>query len=89
MEGVPISENNYFVSFIDVMGFSKLIDDNRRFPQLRKVYDSLDRILNYLPDVHRTGGINRYYQIYQGSSNLPDYAEEILNNRYEIGAPPL
>jgi len=85
---VEISEDdtgNYLVSFIDVLGFSRLIGNNKQFPDLKKVYDSFDRILHYLPEVHRTGKPNKYYMIYRGTpGKLPDYADEILKNSYNF-----
>ena len=83
MDELKIEDGNYLVSFIDILGFKKRIKDNSQFPNLEKVYNSLDRVLYYLPEVHRTGLQNKYYSIYAGKP-LSQYAEEILKNRYNF-----
>ena len=85
MDEIESDNGNYLVSFIDILGFSNLISANNQFPNLETVYNSIDRILHYLPDVHRTGNPNRYYMIYYGSpGQLPEYADEIFDNMYNF-----
>ena len=85
MDEIESGNGNYLVSFIDILGFGNLISANHNFPNLEIVYNSIDRILHYLPDVHRTGDSNRYYMVYHGTpGQLPEYADEIFKNMYNF-----
>jgi hypothetical protein len=75
---LDIETKEYFISFIDILGFENLILKNNQTPNLERVYLSVKRILHYLPQIHLTKETNDFYELYGPTPPLPPYAEEIL-----------
>ena len=74
---------NYFVSLIDILGFSNLVNNQTSVRDIEKIYTSLKRTLFDLPDVHMTQRPNDFFRIYvQGF--FPTYAREIIDNLYNF-----
>jgi hypothetical protein len=74
------SDNSYFISFIDALGFKGLVNTNSQFPELQKVYRSTYRLIWGIREAHRTGNSNefiRFLSPYIGNSR---YVDEILTN---------
>lgn len=71
---------DFLISFIDVLGFSKLINDENH--SIQKIYDSLERILIYPPDIHITKTRNYYYGLYGETADLTPDALTLFQKNY-------
>ena len=79
------NRNNYFVGFIDVLGFSNLITNATEHTELISIYNSLRRSIHAIPDVHRTGQSNEFLYLYSGTpGRLPPHTDTIFNNVYNF-----
>lgn len=84
-----IDTKKYFIGFIDILGFSKLIEN--KSIKLLQIYKSLERILIDLKSIHLTGFSNKSYMFTDKNGkkitkntkiikNTPKYSQEILEN---------
>ena len=62
--------NNYFISYIDVLGFSKFFDIKE--PDIIKIYNSIRRIIVDLKELNLTGEPNTSYVIVLRNINRPN-----------------
>jgi len=81
-DGIRIDEKEYFVSFIDILGFKNIINGNNQFPNLIKVYFSLLRSIKYFREIHLNEEPNYFYRLYGETPSLLPYADIILNNNF-------
>jgi len=77
--------DKYFFSFIDILGFSKLIENNQNM--LQDIYESMIRTIRNLPDVHLTGDPNKSYEpaikpTKSREIELPKFVPRILKENY-------
>ncbi len=78
-----IDAGNYFVSFIDILGFGKLIE-NTNFQVLKKIHLSVYRFLWGITKAHQTGKPNIFYQFYKSFPKIL-YIDKILeDNMYNF-----
>lgn len=61
MKTFEVPELKYFVSFVDILGFRNILNNNLSFPGLSKIYRSIDRTLYGIREIHRTGKPNEFY----------------------------
>jgi hypothetical protein len=78
-----VKTKNYFVSFIDILGFKNLINSQSSLEDIQKVYTSLERTLFYLPDAYINHRGNRFFRFYI-HAGFPEYSEDIIENLYNF-----
>ena len=63
LDGIKIVEtSNYFVSFIDILGFKNLINKQVTSEDIHKTYDSLERTLFYLSEAYIHHRDNKFFR---------------------------
>lgn len=77
-----IEAGEFFVSFIDILGFGHLIK-NKNFPELEKIHRSVHRFLWGIKEAHRTGKSNQYFKFYEPFPEIL-YGEKIFENMYNF-----
>lgn len=72
--------NKYFFSFLDVLGFTNIMDEKN----LQDIHSSIVRVLDDLPNIYFTRESNRSYEIMKSSRKRdpPAFVSKILEENY-------